>query len=274
LSVTERARRSLDAARQAIQVALVSIAPPPRHLLLLEPRALVELAALLPALPFLRRAPRGDGHPVLVLPGFMASDFSTRAMRAFLRDRGYRAHGWKLGRNLGPSAETVDAMVARLRDLRERYERRVSLVGWSLGGVYARELARNFPADVRQVITLASPFQSLEAVNVPRFLRSAGHRRSSIAETEVRERLKQPLPVPSTALFSRSDGIVAWRSCVQDEGAASENIEVASSHLGIGHNPVALLIIADRLAQPEGEWRPFRAPSRWPWPLAPRVASS
>src|SRR5215831_17014221 len=147
-----------------------SIPPPNPGLLLLEGRALLELAALLPAYPFLRRAPAGDGHPVLVLPGFMASDFSTRALRRFLRDKGYRTHGWKLGRNLGPNQATIAAMVGRLRDLEQRYDRRVSLIGWSLGGIYARELARAMPELVRQVITLASPFRDVEAVNVPRFL--------------------------------------------------------------------------------------------------------
>ena len=112
------------------------------RLLPLEGRALFELAALVPAYPFLRRAPVGDGHPVLVLPGFMAGDFSTRALRRFLRDKGYRAHGWKQGRNLGPSEQLIAAMAARLQELHGRYDRRVSLIGWSLGGIYARELAR------------------------------------------------------------------------------------------------------------------------------------
>src|SRR5690349_8104798 len=118
------------------------IRPPRAGLLLLETRALLELAALLPAYPFLRRAPRGDGHPVLVLPGFMASDFSTRTLRRFLRDLGYAAHGWKLGRNVGPSPELVGRLVERLQELRARHGRRISLIGWSLGGIYARELAR------------------------------------------------------------------------------------------------------------------------------------
>src|SRR5215475_15204524 len=136
--------------------------PNPR-LLPLEGRALLELAALLPAYPFLRRAPAGDGHPVLVLPGFMASDFSTRTLRRFLRDKGYAVHGWKLGRNLGPSAATIGGMTARLQSLQARYGRRVSLVGWSLGGIYSRELARAMPEMVRQVITLASPFRDVNA---------------------------------------------------------------------------------------------------------------
>ncbi len=248
------------------------IARPPRALLLLEGRALLELGALWAAAPFLRCAPRGDGHPVLVLPGFLASDVSTRTLRRFLRDRGYHAHGWKLGRNRGPSPELTSRMVARLHELAERHGRRVSLIGWSLGGIYARELARHFPERVRQVITLASPFRDVEASNVPRlFLRRGGRLPN---EDELRTRLAEPLRVPSTAIYSRSDGIVAWRSCCERATATSESLEVAASHLGIGHHPVVLLAIADRLAQPEEAWRPFQPPAGWPWPLAPRVVSA
>jgi pimeloyl-ACP methyl ester carboxylesterase len=242
---------------------------PPLGLLMLEGRAVLELAALLPAYPFLKRAPRGDGHPVLVLPGFMASDFSTRALRAFLRDRGYAAHGWKLGRNVGPNDAVVTGLVTRLQELRGRYDRRVSLIGWSLGGIYARELARRFADDVRSVITLASPFRSVDATNVPQVLRRGRDPRAQRPELQVP--LHQPIPVPSTAIYSRSDGIAAWRSCRETPGPLAENIEVESSHLGIGHHPVVLLTIADRLAQAEGSWCPFTPPPRWRWPLAPIV---
>jgi pimeloyl-ACP methyl ester carboxylesterase len=245
------------------------IRPPHPGLLLLEGRAVLELVSLLPAYPFLRRAPRGDGHPVLVLPGFMASDFSTGALRRFLRDRGYAAQGWQLGRNVGPSQEMADGLVRRLAELRRRFERRVSVIGWSLGGIYARELARRFPSDVRQVITLASPFQDPEATNVPTAV--LARRRPHPDEAGFRASLRAPLPVPTTAIYSRTDGIVAWRSCRAEPGPRSESIEVESSHLGIGHHPAVLLTIADRLAQADGAWRPFRPPSGWRWPLAPRT---
>jgi pimeloyl-ACP methyl ester carboxylesterase len=244
-----------------------SIRRPGLGLLLLEGRAVLELAALLVATPLLRRAPRGDGHAVLVLPAFMTSDFSTRVPRSFLRDRGYAAHGWKLGRNTGPTPETVAALVQRLHELRRRHDRRVSVIGWSLGGVYARELARAFPSDVRQVITLATPFRNLEAINVPAFLLT--RRRPHPNEAAFRERLRLPLPVPTTAIYSRTDGIASWRSCVADPGPQSESIEVESSHLGIGHHPVVLLTIADRLAQAEDAWQPFRPPAGWRWPFVP-----
>lgn len=249
------------------------IPPPARRLLLLEGRALLELAALVPAYPVLRRAPAGDGHAVLVLPGLMASDFSTRALRRFLRDKGYQAHGWKQGRNLGPSDALIAAMVERLVDVHRRSGRPVSLIGWSLGGIYARELARAMPDLVRQVITLASPFRDLDAVNVPRFLQHRARARNPMRDDAlVRARLREALSVPTTAIFSRSDGITAGDSCRADAGPQTENLEVDSSHLGIGHHPVVLLTIADRLAQPEGAWRPFAPPRGWRFPLVPRVA--
>jgi pimeloyl-ACP methyl ester carboxylesterase len=246
------------------------ISRPRARLLLLEGRALLELAALVPAYPVLRRAPRGDGHPVLVLPGFMAGDFSTRSLRAYLRDRGYHAHGWKLGRNLGPRPEIVAGLAERFRHLRERHGRPLSLIGWSLGGIYARELARRAPDAVRQVITLGSPFRDVEATNVPRFLRAVAERRRMPEEEAFRRLLCEPLPVPTTAIYSRSDAIASWRSCREEEGPLRENIRVESSHLGMGHNPIVLLTIADRLAQPEGQWRPFVPPPGWSWPWIPR----
>jgi pimeloyl-ACP methyl ester carboxylesterase len=236
-----------------------TLAGPSAALLALEGRAWFELASLIPTLPVLQAAPRGDGHPVLVLPGWLASDRSTQALRWFLRDRGYHAHGWRLGRNDGPSPEIVSGLAARLDALCARHGRRVSLVGWSLGGIYARELARRRPDDVRQVITLASPFRDPDATSVL-IARLAGRRPPR--SPDVLARLRSPLPVPTTAVYSRTDGIVAWQSCVEPRGPQSESIEVGTSHCGMGHHPAALLVIADRLAQPDGAWRHFE-PRGW-----------
>jgi pimeloyl-ACP methyl ester carboxylesterase len=232
------------------------LAPPPLGLLALEGRAWLEFLALGPALPWLENAPEGDGHPVLVLPGFLATDLSTRPLRWFLRRRGYHVHGWGLGRNLGPTPDVIEGLAKRLVHLRQRHGRRLSLIGWSLGGIYARELARHFFDDVRQVVTLASPFRDPAASTVDRFMSLT--RRDWRVPAEIRDRLRTPPPVPLTSIFSRSDGVVAWQSCLEDEGPARENIEVWSSHCGIGHHPASLAIIADRLAQPEGTWRPLR----------------
>jgi pimeloyl-ACP methyl ester carboxylesterase len=240
-------------------------------LLALEGRAGLELASLFTALPLLELAPRGDGHPVLVLPGWLASDFSTGALRWFLRRRGYHAHGWRLGRNHGPMPDLVQGLARRFVEISERHGRRVSLVGWSLGGIYARELARHFPDRVRQVITLASPFRYPEASNAAvLFRRLHAGRPSAYGPNDVRAQLSSSLPVPATSIYSRSDGIVAWRSCIEQEGPGRQNVEVMSSHCGMGHHPVALHVIADRLAQPEDGWRPY-VPRFWDLPVADQL---
>ncbi|MGH7857298.1 MAG: esterase/lipase family protein [Candidatus Binatia bacterium] len=235
------------------------LAPPSPGLLALEGRTGLEFLAFLSSLPLLERLPRGDGHPVLILPGWMASDTSTLTLRWFLRRRGYHVHGWRLGRNFGPSPELIQDLSGRFVALRRRHGRKVTILGWSLGGIYARELARAFPDDVRQVITLVSPFRDPMATNAVGLFR-----RTRLGRRSVYDRAS-PLPVPATSLYSRTDGIVAWRSCLEPDGPRAENLAVVSSHVGIGHHPVALWVIADRLAQPEGAWAPFRRSfwNRW-----------
>jgi pimeloyl-ACP methyl ester carboxylesterase len=232
------------------------VGPPSRLLLALEVRGIWELQAFFAAYPLLRRAPRGDGHPVLVLPGLAASDVSTRPLRTYLRAQGYAAHGWKQGPNHGPRPGVETGMDARLAELAGRYQRKVSLIGWSLGGVFARELARRAPALVRQVITLGSPFANEpKASNAWRLYEALSGRQ--VGDWPGREAMKLPPPVPSTAIYTRTDGIVAWQGCLEQESAMTQNIEVEGSHSGLGHNPVVLYAIADRLALPEGKWWPL-----------------
>jgi pimeloyl-ACP methyl ester carboxylesterase len=145
----------------------------------------------------------------------------------------------------------------------------VSLVGWSLGGVFARALARSCPQHVRQVVTLASPLRDFDANNLGRFFPRGPRARRALPE--VLRRAAEPLSVPTTALVSRSDGIVAWQSCLEDTGPERETIEVQSSHCGMGHHPAALLVVADRLAQPEGAWSPYRPAQFSSWPFQART---
>jgi pimeloyl-ACP methyl ester carboxylesterase len=220
--------------------------PSPRRRVVLaatEPaRTLASAGALAAGLPLLIRAPRGEPHPVLVLPGLLASDVSTHALRAWLRRLGYPVVGWALGRNRGPTQEVLSELPLLVDRLAGEHGTSVSIVGWSLGGIYARRLAREAPRQVRQVISLGSPFG-----------RSSTSRRS----------LARPLPVPSTAVYSKWDGVVDWRACRQRPGPRSENVAVRSSHLGMGHDPAVLWIVADRLAQPRHDWRPFERPTRF-----------
>jgi len=225
-------------------------------------RAVAEFGLLVAALPLRQLLPVGDGHPVLVLPGLLADDDSTWTLRRILRDLGYRVHGWRLGRNLGPTAATVTGLQNRLLDLRSRYDSAVSVIGWSLGGVYARTLARDTPAAVRQVITLGSPIRLAHErqSRARRAFDRYAHLHVVPRELPLESGL-DALPVPATSIYSRYDGIVAWQACLDQPSARAENIAVASSHLGFGHHPAVIWAVADRLAQPHGEWAPFRAPT-------------
>jgi pimeloyl-ACP methyl ester carboxylesterase len=235
---------------------------PAMRLLLTEPaRSLADLATLPIAAPWLSFAPRGDGHAVLVLPGLLASDASTVVLRRFLRRLGYQVHGWDLGRNLGPTDEVLDELPARLDQLASQTGRRVSVIGWSLGGIYARELARQRPVQVRRVITLGSPFALTDGGQS--HADRAYQRRSRLhanGRVPTRDQVRQPIGVPSTAVYSRRDGIVSWRACIEPETELHQNVEVRCAHLGFGVDPATLWLIADRLAVPLGERHSFHPP--------------
>ena len=254
------------------------IKPPSKFLLLAEGRALWEAGAAMALWPLLQLTPRGDGHAVLVLPGLVASDISTKLLRRYLQGRGYDAHGWGLGRNLGPRQGIEAGMLQRLESLHAETGRKVSLVGWSLGGVYARLLAASRPELVRSVITLGSPFTgSARATNAWRVYEGVSGQSS---EDPRRMRHVEPTPsVPTTSIFSRSDGVVAWQAC-QDplQTPHSENVEVEGSHVGLVWHPKVWRVIADRLSQPEGHWQPYRearvaAANEPDAPRTPRLAA-
>jgi hypothetical protein len=211
--------------------------------------------------------PQGDGHPVLVLPGFLAGPESTVFLRTHLRRLGYRAHDWRHGRNLGITPRLADELEALLLELYDRYGRPVSIVGWSAGGIYAREMARALPHYTRQVITLGSPFNghpsSTRAWALYRLL-NRGPQADGLFTEEACARRAAPLDVPTTSIWSRTDGIVAWQCCVAAAAPRTENVEVTATHLGYGHHHETLRVIADRLAQPEGAWRPYAGSSPEP----------
>jgi pimeloyl-ACP methyl ester carboxylesterase len=230
--------------------------PPSPFLIALEARAAWELGATLASWPVLRQITAGDGHAVMVFPGFGASDLTTLPLRTFLTDRGYDTCGWDLRLNLGPRKGVLEKILARVKQLRRDSGRKVSLVGWSLGGVFAREIAKMTPGDVRCVVTLGSPFTGdPKANNVWRLYQLAsGHRLDDDVHVG---RVRETPPVPTTSIFTRTDGVVAWQCCLQQREAHAESIEVHASHMGIGMNAAAWYAVADRLAQREGRWKPF-----------------
>lgn len=230
---------------------LPRIDAPPLRLLALESRALLEAADFLLRGPQLHGLPKGDGHPVMVVPGFGASDTATAAMRSALEQLGYAVHGWDCGRNLGMRSRVKVALSQRLEQLHERYDERVSLIGWSLGGVFVREIARHQSALVRRVITLGSPFNGHpEANNMVTLFKLAN--RGKPVKTDLDGFLKRraPPPVPCTAIYTRSDGIVAWPCSVEQKSALTESVEVRGSHMGMMFNREVLRVIAERLAIP------------------------
>ncbi len=232
------------------------IGPPGWFLLALEGRAPWELGATLLVSPLLRNVRSGDGHPVLVFPGLVTGDFSTLVLRNYIAGRGYAAYAWEQGLNLGPRPGVLENCLERVQRLREQHGERVSLIGWSLGGIYAREIAKAVPDCVRTVITLGTPFAgNPKATNAWRLyeMTSGQHIADDVRVTQL---CNHP-PVPTTSIYSRSDGVVAWQCSVGQESDQSENIEIHSSHIGMGMNPSALYAIADRLAQPLGEWKRF-----------------
>jgi pimeloyl-ACP methyl ester carboxylesterase len=238
----------------------------PRALLsLLEVRAPLEFAVLLATLPTLARAPKGDGHAVLLLPGFAAGDATLEPLRLFLRSRGYDAETWGLGKNVGFNRRYSRAIEQKVRYMHHKSGRKVSLVGWSLGGVFAFYAAHVAPECVRAAISLGSPLR-LDPDHPPppsvlamyRALENPQGTLAHAARSRSRA-MRTPPPVPSTCLYSDTDGIVPPQQATLDGDPENhENIRVPGSHAGLGVNFLVMWIIADRLAQPEGKWAPFR----------------
>lgn len=223
---------------------------------------MLEYAATLLSGDLMDHWPRGDGHPVVVLPGFLAGPASTRLLRDVLERLGYQPHDWGLGRNLRYRPDMTEDLASRVEEIQRRSGgQRVSLIGWSAGGVYAREVARAVPERVRTVISLGSPFRGNHRATHAAWVWDLLNRHpdaSEIMSESARTDRAAPLPVPTSCIYSKLDGIVAWECCTSVPAPRTENIEVRSTHFGYGHNLETLHIIADRLAQPVGRWRPYR----------------
>lgn len=234
--------------------------PPNAWLMAMELRAPWEFGAVLPAWFTLQRAPRGDGHPVIVFPGLSASDASTLPMRSYLKRLGHAPTGWNQGFNFGPRAGVLRTAQEQLEEAVAQSGRKASLVGWSLGGIYARELAKLMPEHVRCVVTLGTPFAGKpSSTNAWRLYRLASGR--DIEHESRQYDLPRAPAVPTSSIYSRTDGVVAWQASQQarcENNPHTENVEVLASHVGLGLNPSTWWVLADRLAQAEGQWSPFQ----------------
>ncbi len=203
--------------------------------------------------------PRGDGHPVVIFPGLAADHRSTGPLKDLCGQLGYAAYDWGRGFNTGPQGDVdawLDALASHVSEMTASHRQTISLIGWSLGGIYAREIAKKLRARVRQVITIGTPFagtaQQTHAAWVYRLLNG----QHPVFGEALMARLRTAPNVPTSSVFSRSDGVVAWQSCIQGGNRAdTENIEVDGSHCGLGWNAHVLSVIADRLQQPEDGWQ-------------------
>lgn len=227
------------------------IEAPPLPLLLAELRVLAELPRFLTRTLSVERLPRGNGGPVMVVPGFGASDLNTAPLRRALRQLDHTVFGWNQGVNIGMRPRVKQALAAELAEIHDRYEQPVTLIGWSLGGVYVREMARHQPQHVRQVVTLGSPINGHpQANNLNLLFRLANLGKPLKIDLEgFRRRIEAP-PVPCTAIYTKSDGLVAWRCCLEEPGERTHNVEVHGSHLGLVYNLEVLKALAHTLAEP------------------------
>ncbi|MEH6606497.1 MAG: alpha/beta fold hydrolase [Pseudomonadales bacterium] len=238
-------------------IASASRVPYRRHALTELPRTIQDIAVLRASKRWLQKSPTGDGHAVMVIPGFMGSDSYNRPLRKYLQALGYMAVGWNQGTNLGPKPETVEDMLHRLEQLHQHSNGPISIIGHSLGGVYAREIARHYPEMVRQVITLGSPFGKGRDMPTPsgQLYRLLNPDR---VEVEDKQHMHLAPPVPTTSIYSKADGVVSWGLSVQLDGhEKTENIEVRGSHCGLTLNSTVWHVLADRLAQPIKQWQAF-----------------
>jgi hypothetical protein len=243
--------------------------PPAWWLLGLEPvRAAIEYAGSQLRLRRARGEAAGDGHTVVVFPGLASNGRSVSWLVDFCRSQGYDAHDWGRGFNTGPRGD-VDAWLDGLADdvctLAARNphgQRHVSLVGWSLGGLYAREVAKKLgSAQARGVITLGTPFAGTVAQTRAGLLYRLLNGAHPVLDAAMSRRLATPPDVPTTSIYSRSDGVVHWQACCHADGchAMAENVEIPGSHCGLVWNGEVFRVLADRLAQPLGGWRPYAA---------------
>lgn len=233
---------------------------------LMELRAPLEALMLLPTMPLLHQlAPAGNGQPVLVIPGFLATDNSTYVLRRYLKKQNFNPYSWELGRNPGLREDIYQKLEQRIIELYGQHQEKISLIGWSLGGIYARTLAHRVPEYIRQVITLGSPFnlpqKSVQDVEISGPILKLYERLNPDMETDPFLHgdaiWELPPPVPSTSIYSESDGIAAWRYCVDPIKPQTENVRISGSHTGMTHNPLVFYIAAERLAQTEEQWKPF-----------------
>jgi hypothetical protein len=228
------------------------ISPPGPLLRLLEGRAGLEAAQLMLQLPILRfQAKRGNGEPVLVLPGFMADDNSTIILRQYLNSIGYVSRGWGLGTNAQRMMDHLPGVLAAVREMHDEYQQKVRLIGWSRGGILSREIARDYPELIERVITIGSPVKGgAGASSIGRMVT----RQTGLTPAEMNQvlhvRQRNPITVPIRSIYSKLDGVVAWRACIDETSPDVQHFETRGTHIAMGAS-VEVFRLLPKLLHPE-----------------------
>ncbi|MCB1644020.1 MAG: alpha/beta hydrolase [Pseudomonadales bacterium] len=227
------------------------IRPPGIMLQMLESRAGLEATQLLMQLPLLRMsAPRGKGQPLMVLPGFMADDNSTFFLRRYLTSLGYSAYPWELGVNRHRMLDFLPLLHERIEQLYRSHGSKVTLVGWSRGGIISREIARDAPEYIRQVITIGSPVKGgVSAASIGNWVKRETGLPVEVLNNLLRERQRKPIRVPVRAIYSKLDGVVAWKACIDDQNPDVEHFEINGTHIGMGTNAEVYRLLGRLLAE-------------------------
>lgn len=228
--------------------------------LLCDVRLIYELNEYFKSLPLLNNSFSGNNDPVLVLPGFMTGDFCTSPMRTFLNSIGYCAEPWELGINTGPTNKLINSVASRVMELYEKYNKPINLVGWSLGGIYAREIAKRLPDQIDKVITLGTPFNGLNVELVKKYFLDSGINDLDALTPKMVNQLHIQSGHPYTSIYSKSDQLINWRACYIKNNLAQkiESVEIDSSHFGMCHNPSAINVVADRLSYTTENWKFYK----------------
>jgi alpha/beta superfamily hydrolase len=189
----------------------------------------------------------GKNRPILVVPGLMGTDLSTKMLRSFLSKMGFRVLGWEMGRNLG-KFQDLQPLTQKVKNFHEKTGKKVILIGWSMGGIFVREIGKRAPESVNQLITMGSPFGNIHAPNNAKWVFDLLNKgRKELPEFE--NQIHEPAPLPTLAIYSKSDGIVPWEACMERvEDDLHKNHEAVSSHFGMGTNKEIFKLVLDRAA--------------------------
>lgn len=218
------------------------------------PRGMLRFVTSLPFLFSGKATKSGNGQPVFVIPGFLNTDSITYLLRNYLDRSGYKTFGWDLGLNTG-SMKNLKILSENIQKIHREEGQKITLIGFSLGGVYARELAKMHPEMISGLFTLGSPFRGLDAPNNASWLLHVLEfvgvkKKSSKDQSDFFRKVVIPAPVPTVAMYTKTDGVVSWEGCIEDpEDELHENVEMTGSHFGMTMNEEVFKLIGNRIPE-------------------------